>query len=164
MPKELAALTARWQGVEKRIDAVWPDLASLIMQYRNQQSGAWPRLVTLWEMLEERLGELGATSARHPAAAGDAQVKKLVAEIDNVAGICVKLSKEYWQKKGTVFDELLTLQKDVEKAVKGKSGIFSRSQSLPLLKTLRGTVNTMVAEARFFTKDQPPKPDDPAIS
>ncbi|HEY2167712.1 MAG TPA: hypothetical protein VGH01_11135, partial [Jatrophihabitantaceae bacterium] len=103
MPKELAALTVRWTSVQKRVDAVWGDLSHLIMQYRNPQSGAWPRFVTMLEMLEERLQELGAKSARDPAAAKDPQVKKLLAEIDNVAGICLKISKEYWQKKGDVF-------------------------------------------------------------
>ena len=158
MAKELAALSARWTIVEKRVDAVWGDLAHLIMQYRNIQSGAWPRYVTLCEMLEERLEQLGARAPVDPRAAGDAEVKKLVAELVKVSEICVKIQKEYYEKKGTVFADLSNLQKDVQKAVKNKSGIFSRSQSLPALKQMQATVNTFVAEARFFLKDEPPKP------
>lgn len=160
MPKELQALTARWNDVQKRLDDVWGDLAKLIMQYRNVQSGAWPRFVTLLEMLDERLGELNARSARDPQAAGDQQVKKLLAEIDKVAGICVRIQNEYWQKREstTVFKDLSALQKDLDKVIKEKSGFFSTSKSVPLLKTMRLSVNTMAAEAQFFLKDQPPKP------
>jgi hypothetical protein len=164
MAKQLQALTQSWADVQNRVDAVWGDLSSLIMQYRNPQSGSWPRLVTLLDVLNERLAELGANSAQDAAAANDTQVKKILAEIDNVKQVCRKISKEFWATRGTVFRDLDDLQKEFERVVKEKSGIFSRSSSLPALKTLRASVNSVVADAKFFLKDSPPKPDDAWIN
>lgn len=166
MAKQLAALSMRWWDLEPKLRTVWPDLASLIMQYRNQQSGSWPRLVVLFEMLDERLGKLGANSAQDAVAARDMQVKKLLLEIAGTKKICQKVSTEYWQLRNstTAFKDLGVLVADVEKAVKDKSGFFSNSKSLPLLKTLKDSVAMMAADARHLLKDEPHKPNAPEIN
>ena len=160
MPKQLQALRTRWVDVQADLDKVWGDLAKLIMQYRNVQSGAWPRLITLYEMLDERLAELGVESVSERK--NDPQLKTLMAEIGKVRALCRKISAQYWERKGTAFDDLRTLQRDFEKAIKEKKSTFF-SQSLPALKKLQKSVNTMNANAQFFLKDEPPKPDDPVI-
>jgi hypothetical protein len=167
MPKQLQLLSTRWQDVEKRYDAVVPQMYPIIMQYRNVQSGAWPRLVTLHDMLAERLAELGAQNATAPPAATDPQVKTLLKEIDNTKALCRRFSKQFYDlagKMNPVFKDLETLRNDLDKVIKEKSGFFTRSNSVGEIRKLRGTVSTLIANTQFVLRDRPVKPDDPAIN
>jgi hypothetical protein len=166
--KQLVPLSKRWWDVEDRVKDVWPDFTALIVQFNHPESGAWARLVDMYDMLDQRLGALGANTAQDPAAVNDNEIKLLLAEINKGKALCRKISTQYWQlrtgPKAVVFKELAKLKLDLEKVVKEKSGIFARSKSLPVLKELMNAAKSLNADAEHMMKDAPPKPDDPRIS
>jgi hypothetical protein len=166
--KQLVPLSKRWWDVDDRVKEVWGDLASLIMQFNHPNSGAYSRLADMLEMLEERLGALGANTAQDAAAAADKQVQQLLAEIDRAKVSCRKISTQYWQlrsgPKGAVFDELKVLKRDLEKVVKEKSGIFARSKSVPVLKELMNAAKMLDADAYNLLRGAPLKPDNAEIN
>lgn len=164
MAQQLKALSDTWDNVNTRLLAVWGDLTQLIAEYQHPNSGAWPRVVDMYEMLEERLAALGANTAQDPAAANDNQVQRLVTEIDRGKALCRKKATEFYAKKGNVFRDLGQLKAEVDRVYKSKAGFLSRSKSVPALKNLQATVSTMLADANQMLTLQPHRPDDPAIN
>ena len=168
MPEKLKAMTAVWIDLEKRYNAVIPQMYQLIMQYWNLQTGSWRRLVMMHEMLGERLAALGAPDASSPPADSDGDVKTLLDEIGETKALCRRLSTEFWAlvpKANRVLDDLEELNKGLNAVVKEKSRAFKVSSSVGELKKLSTTVNNLYADTRdALLDDKLHKPDDPLIN
>jgi hypothetical protein len=162
MPKELARVSSAYVDVQKRVTPMLENLERLDNNFWNATSGNWGRYYAGVDALADRLKELNVKSAADPKAASDNEVKTLLKGIATAKADALAISKEFWttaKRVDAIRREVLTLEADVLKVTKEKSGIFTKSNSLPQLKKLSGTLHELAAELQAATFAGPHQPD-----
>jgi hypothetical protein len=162
MPKELARVSAAYVDVQKRVTPMLENLERLDNNFWNATSGNWGRYYAGVDALADRLKELNVNSAADPKAVSDNEVKTLIKGITTAKADSLAISKEFWttaKRVDAIRREVLTLEADVLKVIKEKSGFFAKSNSLPPLKKLSGTLHELAAELQAATHTGPHQPD-----
>lgn len=140
MPRELARLTTEFKDIKKRLEPFLDNMDRLNNNFWNETNGNWNRFFSGVDMLADRLKEIGANSILDDKAKSDGEVKTIAKGIADAKADCIKISKEYYvfaDRVRGVRREIAVLQKDVDKVIKEKSGIFTRSKSLPQIKQIK---------------------------
>jgi predicted nucleic acid-binding Zn-ribbon protein len=141
VPKELAKVSADFEDARKRVAPMVEKLDNLNNNYWNETAGVWNRYFAGVDMLSERLRGLGVQNAA--AAANDNEVKTLVKGIADAKADALKISKDFWneaKRVQAIVKELETLRKQIQVLIKQKSGLLSRSKSVPALTALEKEV------------------------
>ena len=167
MAKELAKASAEFEDIKKRVGPMLENMGRLDNNFWNATSGNWNRYYSGIDMLRERLAAINAASAADPAAAADAEVKTIVAGVDKAKADCLAISKEYWttaMRVQAVAKEVQSLKTRVDGIVKERSGLLSRSKSLPALQSLSAHLNTFKHDLNATCMAGPHKPNHPLLA
>jgi hypothetical protein len=164
VPKELAKLGTEFNDVKKRVGPMLENMELLNNNFWNETSGNWNRYFSGVDLLAERLKALGASSASDAKAASDGEVKAIVKGIATAKADCLSISKEYWttlSRVAAIAKEVGSLKAKVDAVIKQKSGILTRSKSLPALQTLSKNLERFKNELDLTTKvgQGPHRPD-----
>jgi hypothetical protein len=145
MPKELARVMADYRELQAKVKPVLSQLRTAELEYYKMSD----YVIAAAEELAGRLTELKAKTAADPQAANDRVVKGWLGQIDKFRSLKQEQLKVFdaeAKKVRALSVELMKFEKDVAAVIKAKSGIFTRSKSLPALNNLSKNLKQLGAD------------------
>lgn len=150
MPKELARVMTGYKQLAAKAGPLLSELKDHEHDYVIMRDGVFE----LAAELAKRLKSLGAANAADPRAAKDGHVQDLLDDLEKFKTLMADRDAFYRavsKKVDVVRGEALKLEKDVQAVIKAKSGLFTRSKSLPQLKSLSTTLHQFADDLETAT-------------
>ena len=152
MPRELARVMTEYQALRKTADPLLSELSTREKDYILFRDV----VIAAAGDLARRLAELKVTDASDPRAANDPAVADWMETHEKFASLMADRHAFLGQaakQAQAIRAKVVKLNKDVDAVIKAKSGFFSRSKSLPQLKTLSAALFAFADELEQATAE-----------